>query len=106
MQTINDIFNAGRAITRMSAEDYGTYWQGYRDDSNRRRNQRRAVNAFMKRHVMDWEMIVPPGRYGRITVSDNGVSYCAGQYAPTEYYFYVLEVCRCMYQRREALAAA
>lgn len=105
MPTIADLYDAGRRITRMSGEDYGTYLQGYRDDSNIRRSQRNAVSSYMRKHVMNWETVVPPGEYGRITVLEDGrIDFCAGQYAPTEYYFHVLEVCRRMRQLREIAA--
>jgi hypothetical protein len=106
MTTIADLFAAGRTITRMNGEDYAGYWQGYRDDSNRRRSQRRAANTYLRHHLLYWDEVIPPGEYGRITVAADGVHYCAGQHAPTEYYGYVLDVLRRMVQLREARCAS
>lgn len=103
--TLADVFNAGRTITRMDSADYGGYIEGYRADSNRRRCQRNAANRVRSEHMLAWDTPVPAGEYGRITIQPDGaIFYCAGLYAPTEYYFYVEQLCYSLARMRETVA--
>jgi len=103
--TVADLFNAGRRITRMDAADYGGYAQGWRDDSNHRRRSRNAANKARAEHCIPWDTIIPAGEHGRITISPDGsIRYCAGQYAPTEYYWHVAEVCHRLHRLRSLAA--
>jgi hypothetical protein len=101
--TIADLFNAGRRITRMDGADYGSYWEGYRADSNSRRRQRNAAHKLRAEALLPWDAVIPAGDYGRITIgADGAIHYCAGQYAPTEYYWHVAECLRRLRQLRNA----
>lgn len=104
--TLADVFNAGRTITRMDGADYGGYIEGYRADSNRRRCQRNAANRVRSEHMLAWDTPVPAGEYGRITIqSDGKIYFCAGQYAPCEYYWHVEQLCHSLARMRKAVAA-
>jgi hypothetical protein len=103
--TLADVFNAGRTITRMDGADYNGCIEGYRADSNRRRCQRNAANCVRSELMLPWDTIIPAGEYGRITIQPDGsIYYCAGQYAPTEYYFHVEQLCYSLARMRETVA--
>ena len=100
--TVADLFAAGRTITRMDGRNYQGYPQGYRDDSNTRRSQRRAAESYRSEHLLAWDLIIPPGEYDRIDITPAGkVEYCAGQYATTEFYGCVRSVLVRLRQLRE-----
>lgn len=100
--TLADVFAAGRIITKANMEDYSRFPEGYTTDSNTRRAQRCAAHRARRDLVLSWDTIVPPGDYGRIEITKEGkIYYCAGQYAMTEYYFHVEQLCRVIARLRE-----
>ena len=81
--TIADLKSFVRSQSRRDFNDYGSnyYW---RIDSNKIQSQRRYVHRKFKTVWNNNEYELVPGRYGRLTVTNNDIDYCPGQYAPTE----------------------
>ena len=80
--TIYDLKSFVRSQARRNPDDYDPH--GWRADSNLMQSQRRKVyREFAHRWHNVTEQLIP-GNYGRLTITDNDIDYCAGQYPPTE----------------------
>lgn len=80
--TIADLKSFVRAQSRRDPANYDA--QSWRADSNLMQAQRRRVyKDFADRWHNVTEQLIP-GNYGRLTITDHAVQYCAGQYSPTE----------------------
>lgn len=80
--TIADLKSFVRAQSRRDSANYDAH--SWRADSNLMQAQRRRVyKEFAHRWHNATEQIIP-GNYGRLTITDSDIDYCAGQYPPTE----------------------
>lgn len=92
MKTMSDLRSYVRSQARRDWRDYGRdgaeYW---RQDGNEMRRQRDMVHRRFPARIRSDEPLIP-GNYGRLRIHDDGTpQYTAGQYAPTEIWFWVLE---------------
>ena len=94
MKTISDLRSYVRSQARRDWRDYGRGPEAqrlWRQDGNEMRRQRDAVHRRYPARIQSEEPLVP-GNYGRLTILEDGTPYyVAGQYAPTEIWFWVLE---------------
>jgi hypothetical protein len=94
MKTISDLRSYVRSQARRDWRDYGHGPEAqrlWRQDGNEMRRQRDAVHRRYPVRIQSEEPLVP-GNYGRLNILEDGTPYyVAGQYAPTEIWFWVLE---------------
>jgi hypothetical protein len=90
MKTMSDLRSYVRSQARRDSRDYDA--EGWRLESNLIERQREKVRRdFGPRWRSNTEELVP-GNYGRLTILEDGTPYyVAGQYSPTEIWFWVHE---------------
>ena len=97
MPTVSDLLAYAKSQARIESRDYfhpryarAEEVQAWRNDRAKRDRARRLVlRSYPGRITSNAELV--PGRYGRLLISADGISYISGQYSPREIWSAVLE---------------